>query len=349
MSPASITLLLAASLFAAPPGEPEEPPAAPTDALLAPPPTPHEAPLESSDQLVPARPFWGPESRRPGPQWTRWAAPLMSAFIPGAGQALNREGGKATIAFAGSVGLITGIVGLRLSRDPRQGAAPGIGESPGAYVARLGAMSVLSSAAAQLYLAQIVDAYAVAAGIWPTPRKTYMINVDATRMSTVGVQPGAPGYAIYDNFALSVMGQVVPKVAFGLSDMTVMIDMSDMSDMSDGRRNRYTLQAGLRASWRFFERERWWFLLAGGVIVQGTGADNPRPPIDLDLPRGPGQQRFGAIPYVQLEGRWLFLDRFSLNFAPRVSVPLTDRDYRIGRIPRYATTFELGTGVGVYF
>jgi hypothetical protein len=340
MSPASITLLLAASLFAAPPGEPDDPADAPTDALLAPPPTAHEPPFDESEQLVPQRPIWGPESRRPGPHWKRWAAPLMSALIPGAGQALNRQAGKATISFAGSVGLITGVVGLHLSRDPRQGAAPGVGESPGVYVTRLGAMSVLSSAAAQLYLAQIIDAYAVAAGIWPTPRKTYMIHVDATRMSTVGLEPGAPGYAIYDNFALSVMGQVVPKVAFGLSDMTVMID---------GRRNQYTLQAGLRASWRFFERERWWFLLAGGVIMQGTGADNPRPPIEPDLPGGSGQQRFGAIPYVQLEGRWFFLDRFSLNFAPRVSVPLTDRDYRIGRIPRYATTFELGTGVGVYF
>lgn len=296
----------------------------------------HEVEPESEplgEEPFPPRPFRGPASRRPGPAWKRWAAPLASAFLPGVGQAINRQPGKATLALAGTATLIGATVGLQLSKDPRQNLALGIGESSGAHIARLGASSALTSALMMLYVWQIADAYAVAVGKWPVPRRHYKVNVDFARMSTVGLRPGGPGYALYDDFSLAVMGQVAPKIGFGLADLSLKIDE---------RREQYTLQAGVRTMWRFAEPGRWWFSVGGGLIVQGSGA----------APLGPtqgAQRRFGAIPYLLLEGRWFVLDRLSLNFAPRVSVPLTDRDYRTGRIPRYATTFELGTGLGVHF
>jgi hypothetical protein len=110
------------------------------------------------------------------------------------------------------------------------------------------------------------------------------------------------------------------------------------------------MQAGLRSMYRFFDRRRVWLSAGGGVILQGTSVRRP------DRSLQPGEdarrvdRRFGAVVYAQLELRWFLLDRLSLDLFPRVSLPITHRDYRPGqKIPRLATTFELGAGVGVHF
>jgi hypothetical protein len=329
--------------------EPEPEPEAAPEPELEGDPEPESAspvPPEGAPSMVETetRPRRGPGSRTPGPRWTRWGAPLLSALIPGAGQAINRQPGKAVSVFGGAFALVGGAVGVALSRDRATGASPGRGDGDALQITRLGALSALTSAAGLLYVGQILDAYAVAVGKWPRPHRDYAVNLEVTRMSTVGMRPGEPRYALYDDFSIALMGQVAPKVAFGLADLSVKFIGSDFA-LAD----RTTLQGGIRTTWRFFERDRWWLLLGGGFIFQGTGAGDPNPSLDPEAPRPNPERRFGAVGYVQMEARWFLLDRWSLNLAPRVSVPIADRAYEVGTIPRYATTFELGTGVGVYF
>ena len=293
-------------------------------------------PRGNEDDLLP------PSRRRRKGKWKRWGSPLLSALIPGLGQVVNRQPGKGLAIFASTVGLAVGTYGVVRSGERQDGATAGEGGEPrGSEIVRLGALSALSSGLGLLYLGQIMDAHAVAVGKRARPRKDHAVAVELYRFSTVGLRPGEPAYALYDDFTLTVMGQIAPRVSIGVSDLTVHTARGG---------DQLTFQGGLRTMYRFFDRKRVWLSGGGGFIFQGTSADAFDEELDPDAPDPGLQRRFGAVVYGQLGLRWFILDRWSLGITPRVSLPLTHRDYgRRRRIPRFATTFELGTGLAVYF
>lgn len=279
--------------------------------------------------------------RRP---WARWAAPLLSAVVPGGGQALNRQPGRGLAVFTGTVGLVLGTVATWAARDPAAGAAGNLGGRDAREVARLGGLASLSTAAGLLYLGQILDAHAQAADRRPPrPAKDHVVALEVSRSTTVGFAAGRPAYDLYSDWSLAIMGQVAPRVSLGLSDASIKYAR---------HRDMVTVQAGVRAAYRFFDRKRVWLAAGGGALLQGTRADRALEPLvaDPDAPRPDAERAFSAVPYACFDARLFLLDRWSLGLVPRVSLPLAPRRYNGGRaLPRYATTFELGAVLGVYF
>lgn len=279
--------------------------------------------------------------RRP---WARWAAPLLSAIVPGAGQALNRQPGRGLAVFTGTVGLVLGTVATWAARDPTEGA---MGNGPGRdgrEVARLIGFAGLGTAAGLLYLGQIFDAHAKAVGRRaPRPARDHVVALEASRATTVGFAAGRPAYDLYSDWSLAIMGQVAPRVTLGLSDASIKYAR---------HRDMVTVQAGVRAAYRFYDRRRVWLAAGGGALLQGTRADRALDPLvpDPDVPRPDAERAFSVVPYVHFDARLFLLDRWSLGLVPRVSLPLAARHFGGGRVlPRYATTFELAAVMGVYF
>jgi hypothetical protein len=274
-------------------------------------------------------------------QWRRWGAPVLSAVVPGLGQAVNRQPGRAIAIFTGTVSLALASVALWTSRDPTEGATPGdAGRSDAAEVVRLGGLSAFTGAAGMLYLAQIMDAHAVASGKQVRPAQDHAVSIEVMRSSTVGFSPGEPAYELYTDYSVAVMGQVVRRLTFGLADASV----------KPGPRRGLTVQAGLRAAYRFFDRGRVWLGAGGGVLMQGTTANGSPAPISAVADTPDTARRFSVVPYAHFETRIFVLDRWSLGLVPRLSVPLFERRFRgTQAIPRYAPTFELGLATGVYF
>src|SRR5690606_4732963 len=275
------------------------------------------------------------------PDWRRVGAPLLSTFVPGLGQAVNHRPGKAAGYFVGTVALALGTAAVALSDDPFEGATRGDGGvGGGAEIGRLIALSGLSSALLLVYAAQIMDARKDAVGGETRSHTRHRVAIGLNRFSTVGFAPGQPSYALYDDWSLSLLGQIVPRVSLGVSDLSLAL-ASDLRQV--------TVQGGVRSTYRFVQRPRVWLAGGGGVLLQGTSARPPSGPLDPDAERPDLERRFGSAVYLQLETKVFILDRWSLDLMPRVSVPLTHRDYGRGhKIPRWATTFELGVGLGVY-
>jgi hypothetical protein len=304
------------------------------------PPVPTPEPTAASDPLEASGP--GPRKRaaRGDGRWKRWGAPLLSAIIPGLGQGINQQPGKAVGIFTASLGGSLGAAALWLLREPDEGAArDDPGESRAAEIARLTSFTALTSGLGLLYLGQIFDAHATARGRKAQPKLDYALAIEFQRSTAVGQRPGEPAYALYDDFAVSLMGQVARRVTVGVSDLGVKLAP-----------DTFVLQGGLRSMYRFFDHRvrtprmpsRVWLSAGGGFIFQGTvqsrAAQEHEP-----------ERLFGAVMYAQLEGRWFLLDRWAIGLAPRVSLPFTSRTYGGGKqIPRYATTFELGAFVGVH-
>lgn len=306
---------------------------------------PERAPAVTTGRLGAAPPEAEQEvelvRRRP---WARWAAPLLSAIVPGAGQALNRQPGRGLAVFTGTVGLVLGTVATWAARDPTEGA---MGNGPGRDgrdVARLIGFAGLGTAAGLLYLGQILDAHAKAMGRRaPRPARDHVVALEASRSTTVGFAAGRPPYDLYSDWSLAIMGQVAPRVTLGLSDASIKYAR---------HRDMVTVQAGVRAAYRFFDRRRVWLAAGGGALLQGTRADRALDPLvpNPDAPRPDAERAFSVVPYVHFDARLFLLDRWSLGLVPRVSLPLAARRYGGGRaLPRYATTFELGAVLGVYF
>lgn len=279
--------------------------------------------------------------RRP---WARWAAPLLSAIVPGAGQALNRQPGRGLAVFTGTAGLVLGTVATWAARDPTEGA---MGSGPGRdgrEVARLIGFAGLGTAAGLLYLGQILDAHAKAVGRRaPRPARDHVVALEVSRATTVGFAAGRPAYDLYSDWSLAIMGQVAPRVTLGLSDASIKYAR---------HREMVTVQAGVRAAYRFYDRRRVWLAAGGGALLQGTRADRALDPLvpDPDAPRPDAERAFSVVPYVHFDARLFLLDRWSLGLVPRMSLPLAARRYGGGRaLPRYAPTFELGAVLGVYF
>lgn len=270
-----------------------------------------------------------------------WAAPLLAAIIPGTGHALVRESGAAIAIFAGAAGLTFGAVALGLGQDEREGVARGApGRSPAAEAVAHGSFIAVTDALALLWIGQAADAWRRAKGRILDPSTGHVIAIAVSRASTVGLRPGEPAMARYEDISVSLLGQVRPRLWVGVADLSVF-----------GRTaRRLTVQAGLRIAGRVVERDRMWLVMGGGVIFQGTGGASTLDRTgDGELPPREGG-RFGAIVYAQLEARFFALDRLSLDVGPRLSVPLSNRSYGGGKtIPRWAPTIELVAGPQVYF
>jgi hypothetical protein len=267
----------------------------------------------------------------PPARWKRWAAPSLSALIPGTGQMLSGRPGRGLALFGAALGLTAGTVALWARRDRTD-------DPPGRAIARQVSRSVLTTGLGMLWVGQILDAHALGRGRGARPVRDYDVALGFSRFSTVGLRAGQPSHATYDDWSFSVMAQVVPRVELGVADLSV-----KLGDRPGG----FVVQAGPRATWRFFDRETVWLTLGGGVLMQG--ASSPKPGRTLRDGREGGVDRaFGAVPYAQMGAEWFLLDRWTLGLAPRVSLPVTDRFYGRGqKIPRLATTFELGASVGV--
>jgi hypothetical protein len=271
-----------------------------------------------------------------------WVAPLAAAFVPGAGYAVARRPGAAFGTFAAAAGLGFGAIALGLAAPRDEGTALGDpGRSAAREALRHGAFVVTTDALALLWIGQAADAWRRAKGKPLQPRLRHAVSVSVQRASTVGLRPGEPAMARYEDLTLAVLGQVVPRLSLGVADLSV-------HGRSGGR---VTLQAGLRVAGRVLQRDRVWLVVAGGVIFQGTSGRTTLPtPADPEAERPSERGRFGAIVYTQLEARVFVLDRLSLDVAPRLSVPLATRYYGGGKaLPRWAPTLELVAGPQVYF
>ncbi len=319
-----------------PPGMEGPPPPAVLPSVPVPPPP---APPDTVDPVADP----GSRPADPGRSWRRWAAPLLSALIPGVGQMVNKEPGKGVGVLVSSLGLAVGSIALLRARDPFDGAGGHRDDtaSDSQEIVTLGAYAGFTGALSLLYVGQILDAARVATGKGVTPRRKYRINLDVTRMTTIGYRAGQPAYALYNDWTVSVLGQAVRRLTVGVADIGF---------KGINARSRTTFQAGLRVGYRMFDRKRLWLNLAVGSIFQGTTAAGRPIQIDLSEPPPADNSRFGATLYGQVDLRFFVLNRWSLNLIPRFSIPMTTRYYSFDRsLPRFAPTFELGTGAGVYF
>jgi hypothetical protein len=256
---------------------------------------------------------------------------------------VNREPGKGVGILLSTLGLVAGSVALARARDPFDGAGGREDDraSDGEEIVTLGAYAAFTGALGLLYAGQIMEARRTAMGKKLEPRKQHKINVDLTRMTTVGFRPGQPAYDLYNDWNVSIMGQAARRFSIGVAD----IGFKALS-----ARRRTTFQAGVRLAYRVFDRRRLWLDLALGSIFQGTSAAGRPVELDPDEPPPAEVSRFGAVLYGQMAFRIFVLDRWSLNLTPRFSMPMTTRYYSFNRsLPRYSPTLELGTGVGVYF
>ncbi|MCX4244441.1 hypothetical protein [Paraliomyxa miuraensis] len=282
-------------------------------------------------------------------RWARWAAPLLSAVVPGGGQALNGQPGRGLAVFTGTAGLVLGTIAVAGARDPFGGAGGASTRSNAAEIARLGALSGLSTAAGLLYIGQILDAHAQAVDRRPPrPHVGHAVALELSRFETVAFGPGRPAYQLHSDWSIAIMGQIAPRVTLGLSDASIKLGRE---------RDRVTVQAGARAAYRFYDRRRVWLSAGGGALLQGTRADPAAEPltVDPDAPTPATERTFCVAPYAMLDARLFLLDRWSLGLVPRVSVPLASarrtNEWGVGghAIPRNAVTFELGANLGVYF
>lgn len=314
--------------------------------LDMPKPPPVQTPMATSPARAPAPPASeAPEEVRtcgggPCRKWKQIAAPLMSAALPGSGQIVNNEPGKGIGMFLGTLVLGGGAAALHFTRDPLDASSPGLGGTTFGSEAVNGAgFGMLTGGLAMLYAAQIMDAYASAAGKeTPSPAKDHRVGFQLTRMATVGFRAGDPAAAFYADWNLNFMVQVRRRLSVGLTDIGLKYGVG-----------RTTFQTGARIHYRFYDRGRLWIGAGLGTILQGTLGRQRRTIGEVEPPEVQ-TNAFAAIPYGQLDLRLFLLDRWSLDLIPRVSVPLGTRFYRDElALPAHSVTFELGTGVGVYF
>ncbi len=264
----------------------------------------------------------------------------MSAMLPGSGQIVNNEPGKGIGMFLGVLVLGGGAAAMHYTRDPLDNSTPGLrGTTFGAEVVNSVGFGVLSGGLSMLYAAQIMDAYASASGQdRPNPETAHRVAFQLRRMATVGYRAGDPAAAFFADWSLNFLVQVRDRLSVGLSDLSLKVGDE-----------RTTIQAGARLHYRFYDRGRLWMGAGLGSMLQGT-VGRRHEGIGDDTPPSVKSNAFSAIPYGELDLRLFLLDRWSLDLTPRISVPLGTRFYREDlALPAYSVTFELGTGVGVYF
>ena len=277
------------------------------------------------------------------PTHKRWLSPLLSAVVPGVGQMVNREVGKGVGILLSSLALAGGTVAMQRWRDPSDGAggADDDTQSSAFEVTRLAARGVFSGALALLYAAQIMDARQAATGEPVRPRRNHKVDLQIARMTTLGRRAGQPAYDLYNDWAVSVMGQPLPRFGVGVSDVSIKARPDSA---------RTTFQVGARLTYRLFDRRRVWLVLGIGSFVQATVAAGRPVPLASDAPRPRRETDVGGTVYAQLNARVFMLDRWWIGAVPRFSVPLSTRYYSGQRsLPPFAPTFELGVAAGVVF
>lgn len=269
--------------------------------------------------------------------WRLVASPLASLVLPGAGQVLNGQGGKgAGILTATAVSLAGAIV---LYQRPNDGTRP-----LGREYARLTGFGVLSTAVPILWLYGIGDAYTTARGRKAEPRVDHKLRISGTRNMTVGFRADANRPGFYDEWTLSLMGQAFRRFHVGVSDLTF-----KYGSLGDTR----VWQFGLRADYRVYDPRRLWIDLGVGVSMQVVGSNRAttlETAADPDASAPRRELRFGATPFGHLNLRYFVLDRLSLDFTPRLSVPVTTRHYSANRaLPRFGPILEFGAGTSLYW
>ncbi len=278
--------------------------------------------------------------RHPKPRkWTRWGAPLLGSLIPGLGHTVAGRPGAGFGIFAGAAGLLFGSIALGRARDRHEGATFGDpGWSATKETLRQLGFVAATDTLALLWIGQAADAWVIATGKRVNGRTNHTVSINFTRSTAIGIRPGEPAIARYDDWTLQLMGQVAPRVLVGIADIGLHL----------GPQGQVTVMSSAKVAVRAVQIPRFWLVPALAIILQGTTARGLQPLEGGDRPREAG--RFTVIPYVQLEGRIFVLDRLSLDVAPRLSVPLGTRFYGQGAaIPRYTPTFELAAGPTVYF
>jgi hypothetical protein len=305
--------------------------------------TPEGARGQAGEPPPAPAPVPGPHGRRP---WKRVVSPLLSAVVPGLGQMVNGEPAKGLGFFLGTVALGLGSALLADAGRGTDVSTKGLGGSSfGTEVVGGVGYGLMSGALHMLYAAQVMDAYASAAGLrTPQPRVRHRVALEVGRSATVGIRAGDPAAAFYPDWSVTVMGQVARRLSVGASDL---------SFKQDRGISRTTLQGGVRVHYRFFDRGRVWLGAAAGLILQGSFGRAGGVQVDPDEPPAGSEGSFAAIPYAQGDLRFFILNRWSLNLTPRISAPLAGPRFFNGAgdraIPRHAVTLELGTGIGVYF
>jgi hypothetical protein len=335
--------------------QPRQPP---PDDLYPPPPPPHDDHQVRQDQTLKLAtkrvrgPRRGPRDRtieptgrtrdmtrlrgKPwGGSWRKWGAPLLSGLgLPGLGQLANGHVLKGVGLIYGTIGLVAGTV--LLYRADHDGS-----RAVGAEYVRLGAYGVVSTALPLMWVYAIADAWR-----WAhdkdeiTPKLEHRLRITAARSFGLGFRadPSRPGF--YDEWTVSLIGQVAPRWSFGVSDVSI---------KPDGQANVGVVQFGLRAGYRVYAQRRFWIDASLGIAMQ-VHVHRPAAPLDPDAPTPATSRNFGAIPYGQLDLRYFVLDRLSLDLTPRISVPLTTRWFSAERaLPRYAPSLELGASATLYF
>lgn len=298
-----------------------------------------EGPVAPAAVALPPAPPEPPPSGKS--QWKKPVAPLLSALIPGVGQMVNRQPARGVGFLFGSLALGLGAYALARTRGGLDGAGPGEhGDTFNTQVIGAAGFGLLTGALHLLYMGQVLDAYAGASGrTSPSPATRHKVSLELTRMATVGLRAGDPAAAFYADWNVGVLGQVARRFSVGATDLGIKPGAGKL-----------VLQGGVRLHVRVLERRRLWLGLGAGAIFQGALATGESPPVAAGE-RAPRTATFAAIPYGQIDLRLFILDRWSINLIPRVSAPLVGaRHYRgDGAIPKHAVTFELGTGMGVYF
>lgn len=262
-------------------------------------------------------------------------AAVASLLLPGLGQMINGRRSTGVGILLGSIAL--GATSLMAGTPPTDPTRQDfINES-----ARLTGFTLSSAAFQLLWAGQIMHAYRDAKGAKVVPRVDHRVALEFTRNATVGAAPGPGSVQYLRDWSLSILGQPADRVQFGVSDLSFHSDPSD--------RHR-TLQGGLRAGYRVFERRALWMNLSGGLIAQLTLRPNPLWGIAGAGPQARSDVAGSTSFYAQYDLRVFILDRWSLNIMPRFFVPLGTRQYQDGRsVSSASPSFELGTGVGVLF
>lgn len=262
-----------------------------------------------------------------------WASPLASTVLPGLGQLINGQGGKGVGLMFGTFSAALGAVLLyQLENDGRR--------SPAAEYSRLIGYGVLSTAAPMLWIYGIADAYRVAAGRRLEPHLDHRLRISVGRTMTVGFRADVRRPGFYDNWSVALMGQATRRFTVGVADLSLWPGARDRTQV---------VSFGLRADYRVYEHPRLWLDLGLGTAMQIASRHGPRP-LDPARPAARRELAFAAIPYGYLDLRCFVLDRLSLDFTPRLSVPVTTRYFSLNRsLPRFAPSLELGAGLSTYF
>ncbi len=300
-------------------------------------PAPSEPPPDDPPAVQPAAPPAPVPTSAPRKDWRRWGSPLLSLFVPGLGQIANAGIERRPNIIKGITllyGTTLSVVGASiLYRASNDGSRP-----LGREYARLIGYGTLSTLAPMLWIYAIADAYRIAARETIDPHARHKLRMSVARSMTVGFRadPDRPGF--YDDWSVALIGQPVPRLGVGVSDLGLKL----------GRDSLRVVQFGVRVGYRVVEQQRLWLDISVGAQMQVASIIKPQP-LAVEPGRASRETRFGATPYAQLDLRVFVLDRLSLDLTPRVSVPVTTRYFTAGSLPRFATTLELGAGASVYF